>query len=235
MPTLITGLHDSEVRWSKFKNSYMYNDTYYLRRTKFVIYQCATTAVGVCSGMAGQGIHKYNHTATYTESLSPTLSVTTTPIIAVLALNIASAGLIGTIFTPAIFFDLFWPERWEASRIQNAWKYAAATSSLLQLAAAVALTVVMGTGHVDITAGSDAEWELARAVWSDGLYNYDGGLVVATVVLSWIGAVFTVWSTVVMWMAYWHNNKYGPFNNHIAKRNESSGVVTEESELARTV
>ena len=57
MSPMVTGLNHEEVRWDKFKNSYMYNDTYYLRRTKFVIYQCATTSVGICAGIAGPLIH----------------------------------------------------------------------------------------------------------------------------------------------------------------------------------
>ncbi|KAK4496426.1 hypothetical protein PRZ48_012406 [Zasmidium cellare] len=222
MPPLITGLNDAEVRWSKFKNSYMYNDTYYLRRTKFVIYQCATTGVGVCAGIAGPLIHRYNRTREYTIDAYPDVRVDMNDIIVVLGLNIAASGLIGTMFTPAIFFDLFWPERWEAPIIQRLWRWGAATSSALQLAAAITLTIVMATSHVSIAADGAQEWRAARAIWSDKTYNYENSLAIATVVFSWIGVVFTIW-------------RHGPFNNRIVKQADESGIVTDESELAMTV
>ena len=38
---VIWGLDLREIRWSKFKNEYMWNDEYHLRRTKFIVYQIA--------------------------------------------------------------------------------------------------------------------------------------------------------------------------------------------------
>lgn len=39
--TVIWGLDLKEMQWGKFKNSYMWNNEYHLRRTKFIVYQCA--------------------------------------------------------------------------------------------------------------------------------------------------------------------------------------------------
>lgn len=39
------------------------------------------------------------------------VDVNTTYIVAVMGLTIAASGIIGMVFTPAIFFDLFWPEQ----------------------------------------------------------------------------------------------------------------------------
>lgn len=39
--TVIWGLDLKEMQWWKFKSSYMWNNEYYRRRTKFIIYQCA--------------------------------------------------------------------------------------------------------------------------------------------------------------------------------------------------
>ena len=74
--------------------------------------------------------------------------------IAVLALSIAAPALISIIFTPAIFYDLFWPERWEAPIVQKAWKWSASLSSVVQLAAAIAATAIVATGSVSIQASS---------------------------------------------------------------------------------
>ena len=41
MAPVIWGLDLSEMKWSKFKGSYMWNDEWHLRRTKFIIYQLA--------------------------------------------------------------------------------------------------------------------------------------------------------------------------------------------------
>src|SRR5712672_2398709 len=38
---VIWGLDLREIKWSKFKNSYMWNNEYHLRRTKFIVYQIA--------------------------------------------------------------------------------------------------------------------------------------------------------------------------------------------------
>lgn len=38
---VIWGLDLREIQWGKFKNSYMWNKEYHMRRTKFIIYQLA--------------------------------------------------------------------------------------------------------------------------------------------------------------------------------------------------
>jgi len=38
---VIWGLDLKEMQWRKFSNSYMWADTYHLRRTKFIVYQLA--------------------------------------------------------------------------------------------------------------------------------------------------------------------------------------------------
>jgi hypothetical protein len=38
---VIWGLDMKEMQWGKFKNSYMWNKEYHLRRTKFIVYQIA--------------------------------------------------------------------------------------------------------------------------------------------------------------------------------------------------
>jgi hypothetical protein len=38
---VIWGLDLGEMRWAKFKGSYMFNRAYHLRRTKMIVYQIA--------------------------------------------------------------------------------------------------------------------------------------------------------------------------------------------------
>jgi hypothetical protein len=39
--TVVWGLDLGQIRWSKFRSSYMWNSAYYRRRTRFVVYQLA--------------------------------------------------------------------------------------------------------------------------------------------------------------------------------------------------
>lgn len=41
MAPVIWGLPLEEIKWSKFKSGYMWNNEYHLRRTKFIVYQAA--------------------------------------------------------------------------------------------------------------------------------------------------------------------------------------------------
>jgi hypothetical protein len=38
---VLWGLDLNEIHWNKFKSSYMWNNEYHLRRTKFIVYQAA--------------------------------------------------------------------------------------------------------------------------------------------------------------------------------------------------
>jgi hypothetical protein len=41
MASTVWGLDMRELQWDKFKSSYMWNNVYHLRRTKFIVYQIA--------------------------------------------------------------------------------------------------------------------------------------------------------------------------------------------------
>ena len=41
MAPVIWGLDLAEIKWSKFSNKNMWSGDYHLRRTKFIVYQCA--------------------------------------------------------------------------------------------------------------------------------------------------------------------------------------------------
>lgn len=135
----------------------------------------------------------YKHIREHTQNEYSNVQVNVNDMIAVLAVQIAAAAIIGTVFTPAVIYDLFWPERWEAPIIHRLWKWSAVTSSIVQFTAAIAVTVVMVTGHVSIQANDAEERAGARSLWEGSTYNYRDPLIIATVTFSWIGLVFTVW------------------------------------------
>lgn len=47
MTPLVQNIAWKDAKWSKFKRDYMWNNVYYLRRSKFIVYQLATIFIGV--------------------------------------------------------------------------------------------------------------------------------------------------------------------------------------------
>lgn len=68
MAPVIWGLDLKEIQWSKFKSSYMWNGDYHLRRTKFIVYQCAlifcvvSESLGT-SALSGETTHTHTQIA----------------------------------------------------------------------------------------------------------------------------------------------------------------------------
>jgi len=58
--TVIWGLDLREIQWGKFKSSYMWNNEYHLRRSKFIVYQiamifCVVSESLGTAALSGQG------------------------------------------------------------------------------------------------------------------------------------------------------------------------------------
>jgi len=58
---IIWGLDLREIQWSKFKNSYMWNNEYHQRRTKFVIYQLAMILCVVSESLGTAALSGTSH------------------------------------------------------------------------------------------------------------------------------------------------------------------------------
>lgn len=135
-----------------------------------------------------------------------------------------------------MFFDLFWPEREEAPCIQWTWKLSAFAASVFQLASCLAITIVVADHGVRIDGLSADQEEFLRRDWRRAPLEYrHDGRSMAAVVTYWVTWLFTFWrqervpllystseltnasSTIIMWRAYAHNNKYGPFADHVRK------------------
>jgi hypothetical protein len=141
MAPTIWGLDLSEMKWSKFKSSYMFNTTYHLRRTKMIVYQIAMILCVVSESIGTDAISRYNEQQDSIQHLDPRSYVYNNDFIGIASFNIFMGILVATIFGSAFFFDLFWPERYETVAVRLSWKIAAVLTTVALLADAVAMTV----------------------------------------------------------------------------------------------
>lgn len=126
----------------------------------------------------------------------PTANIANNDIIGSFSYNIFAGVFVATIFGAAFFFDLFWPERKESKPVQLAWKICSVLSVLFVLASAINLTVIIATHHAVL---SDPTNTIPPSVLNslNPVLNYGkNGEAVASVVLIWIGWLFTIWAYV---------------------------------------
>lgn len=100
---------------------------------------------------------------------------------------------VATIFGAAFFFDLFFPTRYEPTNIRWAWRISAVVVSIMALGDAIAFTVIVATGKARVTADTRDQEEIAREAIGPPLRYRDNGEAITSVVLLWVGLVFTVW------------------------------------------
>jgi len=209
----------SEATWSKFKSSYMWgNKEYYLRRTKFAVYQLATTNVNIITGIGVDCFKDYNGLSKQSVPGFPDARIKTPNFVPAFAFNLAAALLVAVVFAPAVFFELFWPEREESPLMQWISKLSAAFTALCNLAAAAELTAIVVTSGVKFSNVTAEQEAIIRANWDGPKLDYKNNWEAwATVGFDWLEVIFVIWSTTIMWRSYSHNNKYGPFKDHIRK------------------
>ncbi|QKX53848.1 uncharacterized protein TRUGW13939_00928 [Talaromyces rugulosus] len=218
MGQLVKNMPRHDIQWRKLKSDYMYNNTYYLRKKKFIVYQFATNITGAVNSIGIAVLKPYNEVRSRTISDFPSARINSTDLVASLGFNIAPNILIGLFFGAAIFYDLFWPERVESRRIQWTWQLSAVVLCAMELAALLWLTVTAATHGIQIDGVTDDQANSIRQSWHGPSLDYcNDGRAVAAIIVEWIGFVFTVWSTILMMKAYSHNNKYGPFADHITR------------------
>lgn len=106
--------------------------------------------------------------------------------------NIFVGIAVATIFGAAFFFDLFFPERYEPRNIRWSWRVSALIVTLMTFADAIALTVIVATGHAWISANSQDAAEIAQKALNPPLRYRDNGRAIASVVFLWVGLVGTI-------------------------------------------
>ncbi|KAF2403621.1 hypothetical protein EJ06DRAFT_471809 [Trichodelitschia bisporula] len=214
--TVIWGLDLKEIQWSKFKNSNMWNNMYYRRRTKFGVYQLAMILCVVSESLGTDALSQYLDQKRLVAATLPRLPngepvrEYNRDIVGSFSYNIFAGVFVATIFGAAFFFDLFWPERRESKAVKLAWRICSVLASIFALSSAINLTVILVTRRARLSTPS-----MEKAITVKPALTYrKNGEAVASVVLIWLGWLATVWATVLMWRCISHIDRYGPFSKH---------------------
>ncbi|KAI9797252.1 MAG: hypothetical protein M1833_005548 [Piccolia ochrophora] len=212
--TVIWGLDLKEMQWGKFKGSYMFNNVYYLRRWKMIIYQCAMILC-VCSESVGTAaLSEYVDQQNAIENANSSAGVYNNDFVGIASFNIFVGVAIATIFGAAFFFDLFWPERHESKSVRLAWKISAVVVCFMALADALAFTVIVARNSASINGvDSEATADLLSQYPSPSLVYRHFAKAIAAVVLLWPGWIFTIASTVILFKSHQHDDEFGPFTS----------------------
>lgn len=226
---VIWGLDLREIKWSKFKNSYMWNNEYHLRRTKFIVYQIAMISCVVSESLGTAALSDYVDQQKFVEKHSPGASVHNNDFIGAASYNIFVGIFVATIFGAGFFFDLFWPERHESPSVKLAWRICAIIAATMALSSALTLTIIVATHHAWVS-GTDAATARRLLIQYDGspLRYRNNGRAIASVVFIWPGFVATVASAILLWMSYSHNEAYGPKSTHARNAEGSTQKDIEE-------
>jgi len=140
---VIWGLDLREIHWSKFKSSYMWNNEYHLRRTKFIVYQLAMIFCVVSESLGTAALSDYIDQEDFVANLNPRAKVHNNNFIGIASYNIFVGIYVATIFGSGFFFDLFWPERTESRSVKLAWKICSVFACAFTLSCALAYTDIV--------------------------------------------------------------------------------------------
>lgn len=141
-----------DMKWGKFKSSYMFgNRDYHLRRTKFVVYQLALILTVVSESLGTSALSNYVDEQKRVESLDLNAKNYNNDYVGVASFNIFAGVFTAFIFGAAFFFDLFWPARHEDRGIRIAWKACGVMSCVFVLASALAMTIIVALRSANVT------------------------------------------------------------------------------------
>lgn len=194
---VIWGLDLHDMQWSKFKSSYMFGNTdYHLRRTKFIIYQCAMIFLVISESLGTDVLSNYIDQQDRLQNRFPGLYVFNNDYIGIASYNIFVGILAATIFGAAFFFDLFFPDRYEPRWVQNMWMGFAIFCIVAGLGDALAYTVILSMRGLKFRHFDRKDPSLLDALARDAnktpvLYR-KSGRAVASVVFLWVGWVCAV-------------------------------------------
>lgn len=234
MAPIIFGLHLAEFKWSKFGNKNMWNNVYHLRRTKFIVYQCALIFCVVSESLGTDVLSDYVDQQKYLKGRNSDAYEYNNDYVGIASYNIFAGIFVAFVFGAAFFFDLIWPERHEDKGIRDAWKICAVVASIFYLASAIGMTVITATRSAYVTGIGARESATLLAGYkksSETPLSYKAnGRAVAAVVFAWLGWVSTAASAVILIMAKNHDEKFGPWSTHVRNVIQNDPEVAGSSE-----
>ncbi|KAI5361016.1 hypothetical protein Slin14017_G091910 [Septoria linicola] len=239
MAPVIWGLDLKEIQWNKFGNKNMWNNEYHLRRTKFIVYQCALIFCVVSESLGTAALSDYVDSQKYVAQLDETVYVYNNDYIGAASYNIFAGVLVAFIFGAAFFFDLFWPERHESKSVLLAWKVCGVLSTVFYLASALTLTVITAKncgyfrGPLGVNDGYGQQ--LLSQFTKDGgtpLCYRKNSRAVAAVVFAWVGWVSVLGSCILLFYSISHTERgLGPKSTHARVRDAEKAPITSDTEV----
>lgn len=120
----------------------------------------------------------------------PQASISNSALIGSFAFNDFTAACISLVFTPALFCDLWWPERIEAIGLQSAWQLAALFAAICQLLACMVTTIVVATKHVSVSGISPGDKPAFEQTWTSKPLIYKHyTIAVVAIIMCWIAGI----------------------------------------------
>lgn len=193
-----------------------------MRRTKFIIYQCAMIFLVVSESIGTAVLSDYLKQRKDLAKQFPGIHVFNNDYIGIASYNIFVGVFSAIVFGAAFFFDLFFPNRYEPTWVQNMWMGGAVFSSVAGLGDALAYTIILAL-HSEVISNYDMHdpallAALAQHQNKTPISYKHSGRAIASVVFLWAGWVCSVASTVVMITFYRHCRKYGSAKSTHARR-----------------
>ncbi|KAK4619704.1 hypothetical protein CLAFUW4_11299 [Fulvia fulva] len=240
-PPVIWGLDLAEMQWYKFGSKYMFkNRDYHLRRTKFIVYQCALIFCVVSESLGTAALSDMLDAQDFVKGLDHNVYVYNNDYIGVASFNIFAGVFVAFIFGAAFFFDLFWPARRESRAVMLAWQICGVLAVAFMTGTAFALTVITAmrcqyfrsADGIPFTAAYGQS--LLSQFKKDGgtpLCYRDNGRAVAAVVFVWLGFLSVVGSCILLFMSISHYKKLGPYSTHarptVEEKDPEAGHLSE--------
>jgi len=219
---VIWGLDLREIRWSKFGSANMFNANYHLRRSKMIVYQIAMIFCVISESVGTAALTNYVDQQDDVYKLSGgRATVHNDDYIGIASYNIFVGIAVATIFGSGFFFDLFWPERYESKGVRLAWKISSLVVSIMALADALALTVIVASHSTHISGVSAIEAEQLRASIPFPPFQYRrNAKCVASTVILWPGVIASFASTYIMWKSLVHDDEFGPWSAEYIRKGQ---------------
>jgi len=225
-PTL-WGLDLRQVHPAKFKSSYMWNKTYHLRRTKFIVYQLAMIFCVISESLGTAALSDYRDQAKDIARLNQDgVAEWSGDYIGVASYNIFNGIFVAFVFGAAFFFDLIFPERREDKGIRRAWKWCAVATCFTTLASAIAMTVIFATRSSRISGTPEQVAQITQRLrenGSDPLNYRDNALAKASLAFLWPGWLACLWATWVLWKSDKWIVRNGPWTSSERVKRDEEG------------
>ncbi|EPQ51693.1 hypothetical protein GLOTRDRAFT_132957 [Gloeophyllum trabeum ATCC 11539] len=231
MNPIVFGLDLRNIRPSAFKSKNMWNKAYHLRSERFILYQLAMVITVVAECLATYALDKYLHLQDHSQKRYPGVYVYNNDIVGATGLTIFAGVFNACVFGSIFFFLLFWPESRETPFWAAAKQVGAVVAMLSVLAASITSTVIGATHSATISGVDEATRQAITAEAEVPLKYSHYRYIIVYIVLLWIGWVFTLASTVMVFIAsnYYlhhqpapHPTRQGTADSEKALRNDGA-------------